>query len=243
MLAIFRKEINAFFSSLIGYIAVGVFLLMMGLYVWVFPQFNILDFGYATLELYFNLAPTVLMVLIPAITMRSFAEENKEGTMELLATRPLADMDIILGKFFACLFLVFFAILPTFIYYLTVYLIGAPVGNIDNGATLGSYIGLFFLGGAFVSAGIFASSLSNDQIVSFIVALLICALSYLGFYYLSTLPIFLGRWDDVVERLGLGYHFEAMSRGAIDTRDVVYFLSFIAVFLLLTKLVLERRKW
>lgn len=243
MIAIFRKELNAFFSSLIGYIAVGVFLLVMGIFLWVIPGFSILDYGYASLELYFEFAPIVLLVLIPAITMRSFAEENKEGTMEFLVTKPLRDTDILLGKFFASLALVFFALMPTLLYYFSVWQLGEPKGNIDHGATVGSYIGLFFLSAAFVAAGMFASSLSNDQIVAFIFGVLLNALFYLGFYYLSTLPSFFGTLDDFVERLGFRFHYDAMSRGAIDSRDVLYFLTVIAVFLQGTRLMLERRKW
>jgi ABC-2 type transport system permease protein len=243
MFAIFRKELNAFFSSFIGYIAVGVFLLVMGVFLWVIPGFSILDYGYASLELYFEFAPIVLLVLIPAITMRSFAEENKEGTMELLVTKPLRDGDILMGKFLAALALVFFALLPTLLYYYSVWQLGAPKGNIDHGATLGSYIGLFFLSSAFVALGMFASSLSNDQIVAFIVGLLLNFVFYLGFYYISTLPAFFGKLDDFVQRLGFRFHYDAMSRGAIDSRDVIYFLTVIVLFLQASRLNLEKRKW
>jgi ABC-2 type transport system permease protein len=243
MFAIFRKELNAFFSSLIGYIAVGVFLLVMGVFLWVIPGFSILDYGYASLELYFEFAPIVLLVLIPAITMRSFAEENKEGTMELLVTKPLRDTDILMGKFLAALALVFFALLPTLLYYFSVWQLGAPKGNIDHGATLGSYIGLFFLSAAFVALGMFASSLSNDQIVAFIFGLLLNVVFYLGFYYLSTLPVFFGKLDDFIERLGFRFHYDAMSRGAIDSRDVIYFFTVIVLCLQGSRLMLEKRNW
>jgi ABC-2 type transport system permease protein len=243
MWSIFKKEVNSFFSSLIGYIAIGVFLLVMGLFLWVFPAFNIIDYGYATLDLMFRFAPSVLLVLIPAITMRSFAEETNLGTIELLATRPITDMQIIMGKYFASLFLVFFAILPTLIYYYSVYQLGSPVGNIDTGAFWGSFLGLMLIAGAFVAIGIFASSLTRDQIVAFIVAVLLSALFYLGFYYLSSLPIFFGKTDTLVESIGMDYHYQSVSRGLVDSRNMVYFISFIAAFILMTRTVLEKRKW
>lgn len=243
MFSVFKKEVHAFFSSLIGYLAIGCFLVVLSLFLWVFPAYNVMNFGYATLDALFSISPMILMVLIPAITMRSFAEETKEGTIELLATRPLSDMDIIMGKYLAALFLVFFAILPTLVYYYSVYSLGTPVGNIDNGATIGSYIGLMLLGAAFVSIGIFVSAITNDQIVSFLIALALGALFYLGFYYMSSLPIFFGKSDEFVASLGMSYHFDALGRGLIDSRDVLYFVSIIVAFILLTKTALERRKW
>ncbi|HWB64833.1 MAG TPA: ABC transporter permease, partial [Chitinophagales bacterium] len=168
MLAIFIKEIRQFFSSLIGYIAISVFLLVLGLFLWIFPDTNIIDFGYANLDSFFNLAPYIFIFLIPAITMRSFAEEINTGTIELLSTRPVTELQIILGKYFAALTLVFISILPTFIYFYTVYQLAAPVGNVDVGGIMGSYFGLFFLGAVFVAVGIFCSSITSNQIVAFI---------------------------------------------------------------------------
>ncbi len=243
MLGIFRKEVNAFFSSLIGYMVIAVFLVVLGLMMFVFPDTSLLHYRYATLDQLFDMAPTIFLFLIPAITMRSFAEEKQAGTIELLATRPLKELDIILGKFLACLVLVLFAILPTVLYYYTVYMLGAPKGNLDSGAILGSYLGLFFLGGAFVAIGLFASSLTKNQVVAFIMATFLCFMFYWGFFYLSKLPIFVGKVDDVVQMLGIDFHYASISRGIVDTRDIIYFLSVMGLFIMFTLLSLERRKW
>jgi ABC-2 type transport system permease protein len=243
MLPIFFKEINAFFSSLIGYIVVGTFLVLMGLLMWIFPEYSILDGNYASLETLFAVAPMVFMFLIPAVTMRTFAEEKQSGTIELLVTRPITDWQIVGGKFLACFVLVAFALLPTVLYYVSVYQLGAPVGNIDSGGTLGSYIGLLFLAGAFVAIGVFASSLTNNQIVAFVLATFLCFFVYLAFGLLSRLPIFFGKTDDIVQSFGIEYHYNSISRGALDTRDVVYFISVIAFFLAATVLSLGRRRW
>ncbi len=243
MQTIFFKEINAFFSSIIGYMVVAVFLVIMGLIMWVFPDTSLLNYPYATLDQLFDIAPMVFVFLIPAITMRSFAEEKQAGTMELLATKPLTDLQIVLGKFWANQALVVFALLPTVLYYLTVYQLGSPPGNLDSGAVAGSYIGLILLSGAFVSIGLFASSLTDNQIVAFLLAALLCFIFHWGFYFISKLPVFVGRVDDIVQMIGIEYHYLSISRGLIDTRDVVYFFSFIAVFVKLTMTSLERRKW
>ena len=242
MLAIFRKEINAFFSSLIGFIVIGAFLVLMGLLLWVFPDFSVLDGNYATLDTLFAIAPMVFLFLIPAVTMRSFAEENQSGTLELLVTRPLSDWQIVAGKYLAAMTLVVFALLPTALYYFTVYRLGAPPGNLDSGGIMGSYIGLLFLAAAFAAIGLFASSLTTNQIVAFLLATLLCFTVYLVFDFLSQLPIFYGTSDDLVQALGMQSHYDALSRGVLDTRDVVYFLSVIAVFLAATVLSLGRRK-
>jgi len=243
MLTIFQKEVNLFFSSLIGYISISVFLLTTGLFLWVFPSTSILEYGYASLDYLFTIAPWVFMFLIPAITMRSFSEEMRSGTIEILATRPITDLQIILGKYFAALFLVFFALLPTLFYYYTVYTLGSPVGNLDTGATWGSYIGLLLLGGAFVSIGVFASSLTDNQIVAFLLAVFLCFFCFTAFDYLSQLNVFYAKIDDLIELLGINAHYTSISRGVVDTRDLVYFFSFIAIFILLTKTALESRKW
>lgn len=241
MFAIYLKELNSFFSSLIGYIAIGVFLCLMGVFVWIFPDTNVLDFGYADLRLMFDIAPMILMVLIPAITMRSFAEETSLGTIETLATRPLKESDIVLGKYLACLTLVLFAILPTLVYYWSVIRLGSPIGNIDHAAFWGSFIGLLLLSGVFVAMGVFASSIVNAQFVAFVVGMMICSFSYMGFQWFSTLTI--GKGDFFLEKLGMSYHFEALARGVVELRDVVYFLSLIVAFLLFTYTSLEKRKW
>jgi ABC-2 type transport system permease protein len=243
MFPVFKKEINTFFASLIGYIVIGTFLVLMGLMLWVFPEYSILDGNYANLDTLFATAPMVFLFLIPAVTMRSLAEEKQSGTIELLVTRPLSDWQIVGGKFLACLVLVVFALLPTAFYYLTVYLLGAPPGNLDSGGILGSYIGLLFLAAAFVAIGIFSSALTNNQIVAFVLATFLCFFSYLAFDALSSLPIFYGKTDDIVQSIGISYHYNALSRGVLDSRDVVYFGSIIALFLAATVLVLGKRRW
>lgn len=241
--SIFLKEINAFFSSLIGYIVVGVFLAVMSVILWFLPDFSLLELGEATLVPFFELAPVVFSFLIPAITMRSFAEEQQSGTIELLATRPVTDLQIILGKYFASLALVAFALVPTALYYVTIYQLGIPKGNLDSGAILGSYFGLLLLAGAFASIGIFASSLSANQIVAFLLAVLLCITFYWGFFFFSKLPIFVGKLDDLIQQLGIDYHYDYISRGVLDTRNLLYFFSISAFFIALTLVSLERRKW
>jgi ABC-2 type transport system permease protein len=239
MLTIFSKEINTFFSSLIGYIAIGVFLLVTGLMMFVFPDTSLLDYNYATLDQLFSLAPMIFMFLIPAVTMRSFAEEIQTGTIELLTTRPLRDIEIVMGKYFANLILVLFALIPTLLYYYTVYQLGSPAGNLDSG----SYIGLFLLAGVYTAIGVFASSLIDNQIVSFILATFLCFFMYSGFLFISKMPFFFGTSDTIVQMFGIDYHYSSISRGVIDTRDIVYFISIIALFIAMTLVSLEKRKW
>lgn len=203
---------------------------------------NVLDNGYANIDPLFTIAPWLFLFLIPAITMRSFADEKRAGTIELLLTRPLTDLQIILAKYFAGFLLVLFALLPTLIYYYSVHQLGSPVGNIDTGGMWGSYIGLLFLGAAFVSIGIFASSISENQVVSFIIALFLCFFIYTGFDFISSFSLF-GKVDNLIISLGINSHYISMSRGVIDTRDVIYFISLIAIFVLGTRTVLESRKW
>ena len=243
MIAVFRKEINAFFASLIGYVVIGVFLVVMGLFLFVFPDTSLLTYGYATLGPFFTLAPNVLLFLIPAVCMRAFAEERQSGAIELLVTRPLRDSEIVMGKFLACLTLVVIALLPTLLYYFTIYQLGTPVGNIDAGGTIGSYLGLLFLSMAFVSIGLFCSSLTANQIVGFLLALAVTFWCYFGFGYLASLDVFYGGGETFLTGLGMEEHFRSLGRGLIDSRDVVYFLSITAFFLLLTVISLERRKW
>jgi ABC-2 type transport system permease protein len=243
MKSIFLKEVNSFFSSLIGYIVIGVFLIVMGLFLWVFPNTNLIDYGYAGLDELFITTPNIFMFLIPAITMRLLAEEHQTGTIELLATRPLTDLTIILAKYFAAVFLVFFALFPTLIYYYSVYQLGSPVGNVDSGAFIGSFLGLVLLGASFVAIGMFASSLTKNQIVAFIVGVFMCFMCYRGFDLMSNFPGFVGTIDYIIEMLGINYHYNSISRGILDTRDILYFISFIAFFIALTNTVLQRRKW
>jgi ABC-2 type transport system permease protein len=243
MRAIYFKEINAFFSSIIGYIVIGIFLVLMGLVMWVFPEYSVLQGNFANMDTLFSMAPQIFLFLIPAVTMRTFAEEMQTGTIELLVTRPISDWQIVGGKFFACLTLVMFALLPTLLYYVTVYNLGAPTGNLDSGGILGSYIGLLFLAASFVAIGIFASSLTNNQIVAFLSAAFLCFFVFQVFDLLSRLPIFFGKTDDIVQSIGIQYHYDSMSRGVLDSRDVIYFLSLTAVFLAATVLSLGRRRW
>lgn len=243
MFALYRKEISSFLNSLIGYIVIVVFLAIISLFMWVFPgEMNILDAGYANIDTLFIIAPWVFMFLIPAITMRSFADERKSGTIELLLTRPLSDFLIVMAKYLAGVTLVLLSLIPTLVYYISVHLLGNPPGNIDTGGMWGSYIGLFFLSAGFVAVGIFSSSITENQIISFIVAVFLCFFFYLGFDSISNLALF-GKVDAFIIQLGIQEHYLSMSRGVIDTRDVVYFFSLAAFFLLLTKTVLESRKW
>lgn len=243
MYALFIKEINGFLNSLIGYIVVIVFLLVIGLFLWIIPlQFNVLDFGYANIDGLFILAPFVFLFLIPAITMRSFADERKSGTLELLMTQPLTDLQVILAKYFAGVVLVIFSLVPTLIYAFSVYRLGLPVGNLDMGGMWGSYIGLLFLGSTFVAIGIFASSVSDNQIVSFIIAVFFCAFFYIGFELFYTF-ILSGKIGLAIQSIGINAHYSSISRGVIDTRDLVYFISISVFFILLTKISLESRKW
>jgi ABC-2 type transport system permease protein len=243
MLTLLKKEISGFLSSLIGYIVISVFLLINGLFLWVFPlQFNILDYGYASLEHLFVLAPIVFLFLIPAITMRMFAEEKRAGTIEMLMTKPLTDLQIIFAKYLAGVLLVIIALLPTLIYFFSVYQLGSPTGNIDMGGTWGSYLGLIFLGSAFVAIGLFCSSITDNQIVSFIVSVFLCGFAYIGFEFIYSLDLF-GNFDLFIQNLGINAHYKSMSRGVVDTRDLLYFVSIIGLFILLTKISLESRKW
>jgi len=243
MFALFLKEIRSFLSSLIGYIVITVFLIVIGLFLWVFPtDFNILDYGYANVDGLFIIAPFVFLFLVPAVTMRSFSEEQKSGTLELLFTRPLSDMQIIFAKYLAGLVLIAFSLIPTIIYFISVWYLGLPQGNIDAGGFWGSFIGLLFLGATFVSIGVFSSSLSDNQVVAFILAIILSAFLYLGFEFIYSLEL-LGNIDLFIKSLGISEHYSSMSKGVIDTRDIIYFVSVITVFLFLTKLSLARRKW
>lgn len=243
MFAIFIKEVTSFFSSLIGYIAIGVFLLALGLFLWVFTETSLLEIPVATLDPLFTTAPMILMFLLPAITMRTLAEEQQTGTIELLVTRPIKEMHIVLGKWMATLVLLLFAILPTIIYYITIYQLGDPKGNLDSGAILGSYFGLFLLGASFSAMGMFASSISQNQIVAFVIATFLCFFMYTGWYYLSKLPIFVGKLDNFIQMIGIDYHYDSISRGVLDSRDILYFGTLIGLFLYGTQVMLEKRKW
>ncbi|HQU56242.1 MAG: gliding motility-associated ABC transporter permease subunit GldF [Chitinophagaceae bacterium] len=240
MWSVCKKELRQFFSSLTGYIAIIVFLLVNGLVLFVFDG-NMLDFGYATLDRFFQLAPWILLLLIPAITMRSFSEEFKTGTYEILQTRPLSKWQIIGGKYFASLIVVFIALLPTLIYIFTIQQLSATEG-LDIGATIGSYIGLFFLAAVFTAISLACSSFSSNAMVAFIASLIGCTLLYYGFNAISKLPALSNGPDYYTEMLGIDFHYHSISRGLIDTRDVVYFISVILLFLTITFRNLVQRK-
>ena len=243
MLQLLKKEINSFFSSLIGYIVIIVFLLVTSMFLWLFPgEFNILDNGYATIDPLFVLAPWVFLFLVPAVTMRLFADEKKTGTIELLFTKPFTDLQIILAKYLSGLVLVLFSLIPTLIYFISVYTLGTEGGNIDVGGTWGSYIGLFFLAAIYVAIGLFASSLTENQIIAFLLGVVLSFFFYIGFESISTLG-FLESVSETILNIGINEHYKSMSRGVIDIRDMIYFLSIIALFVFGTKTVLESRKW
>jgi ABC-2 type transport system permease protein len=242
MFQILSKELNSFLNSLIAYVVIGVFLIAIGLLMWIFPETSVLEYGYADLDTLFSLGPYVFIFLVPAITMRTFAEENKSGTIELLITKPVTSWEIILGKFTACLVLVLAALLPTLVYYYSIYLLGNPVGNVDTAGIIGSYIGLVLIAAVFCSIGVFASSITRNQIIAFITGAFLCFFLFTGFESISTLDI----WSDYslfIKQLGLLEHYDALSKGLIDSRDVVYFLSVIFILLSLTKLILSSAKW
>ncbi len=242
MWPILRKEVNSFFDSLIAYVVIAVFLTATGLLLWVFPETSLLTYGYADLFTLFSLTPYVFMFLIPAITMRSFAEEKKGGTMELLLTQPVTDFQLMAGKFLAGWLIVVVALLPTLIYYFSVYQLGSPPGNLDTAGITGSYIGLVLLGGVFTAIGIFASSVTENQVIAFVLAVFLCFLFFTGFDAVAGLPAW-GNNAYLIEQLGILYHYNAMSRGLIDSRNLVYFVSVIALMGLSTHLVLNSRKW
>ena len=241
MLTILQKEFNAFLNSPVAYVVLGVFLIATGLFVWVFPDSSVLDYGYADLQTLFNLAPWIFLFLIPALTMRTFAEEKKAGTIELLLTRPLTDGQIIGGKYLACLLLALLALVPTLLYYYSVYQLGSPAGNIDSAATVGSYLGLALLAAVFAAIGVLASALTRDQIIAFLVAVVGCFLVYLGFDSLAS--VLQGSAAYYVSQLGIAAHYRDLSKGLIDSRDLIYFFSVVAVALLATRLALRSRNW
>lgn len=237
MIAILKKEFNSFFASPIAYLVIGVFLLINGLFLFVFnDDFNILNAGFADVKPFFYLAPWVFLFLIPAITMKSFADEFSNGTIELLKTNPLSDWQIVLGKFTASLLLITFSIIPTFIYIYTVYSLGSPVGNIDFGSTMGSYLGLLLLATTYTAVGLFTSTLSKNQIVAFILGVFI---TFFFFYGFDAIAASFGNDSLTIQKLGINEHFKSISRGVIDTRDIIYFLSVTFFFLFITKTRLE----
>ncbi|MEM0940755.1 MAG: gliding motility-associated ABC transporter permease subunit GldF [Bacteroidota bacterium] len=241
MITILKKEINEFLNSFIAYVVIGIFLIGIGLLMWVFPKTNVLDYGYATMETLFSIGPYIFMFLIPAITMKAFAEEKRNGTIELLYTLPFRDIEIILGKFTAGLVLVLFSLLPTLVYFFSLSNLGNPVGNIDSAGVAGSYIGLVLLAGVFASLGILASALAGNQIVSFILAAFLCFIFYAGFDSIASINVWLDS-SYFIRQIGILAHYETLSKGFIDFGDVVYFLSMIVLTLYFTRIILTLQR-
>ena len=240
MWSVCKKEFRQFFSSLTGYIAIVVFLLINGLFLFIFPDSNILDFGYATLDRFFELAPWILLFLIPAITMRSFSDEFRVGTFEILRTKPLSTWQLVGGKFFGSFLVVLIALLPTILYAITINTLSVA-GGIDVGGTIGSFIGLIFLTAVFIAISICCSSFTNNAVVAFILSAFVCFIVYSGFNAISQVPALESGADYYVEMLGIDFHYRSVSRGVIDSRDIVYFCSVIIFFLLFTNRNLAKR--
>lgn len=240
MLSILIREIKFFFTSSIGYLIIGIFLVINGLFLWVFNgNFNILDYGFSDLTSFFELAPWIFLFLIPAVTMRAFSDEKKTGTIELLFTKPISIKNIVLGKYLGAVVLIGLALLPTLLYVLTISQLGNPPGNWDFGSTLGSYLGLLFFVLAYTAIGIFSSTLSENQIVAFIIAVFLCFFMYYGFEGIGSL---LNNSDLVLASLGMKDHFNSMARGVLDTRDIIYFLSISILFISFTIFNLQKEK-
>lgn len=242
MIALFRKEINQFFSSLTGPLTIVIFLMVNGLLMWIFSgDFNVLDFGYANMDSFFMLAPILFLIFIPAICMRLFSEEYRSGTMEVLLTKPISIWNVVVSKYLAANVLVLFSILPTLIYFISIYFLGETIGNLDVGGIIGSYLGLFMLSSAFIAIGIFASAISSNQVVAFLIAIICNAIVYYGFGILSEVTFF-QNWDLFISNLGIAYHYNVMSKGVIDTRDILYFMSICFLFLMLSKITIQLKR-
>ena len=233
MRSICKKELQQFFSNLTGYITIILFLLVSGLFLFVLPDSNIFDFGYASLDKFFELAPWILLFLVPAITMRTLADEFKGGTFEILQTRPLSRWQIVLGKYLSILIVLLFVIIPTLVYVFTIKSLSTQ-GGIDGGGILGSYIGLFLLAAVFAAIGLCCSGFTNNAVVAFLISAFACLVLYYGFNALSRLPFLANGPDYYVEMLGIDFHYRSISRGVLDSRDVIYFMSIIFLFLLIT---------
>ena len=241
MRTIFKKELRQFFSSLTGYLAIGVFLLLMGLFLFIFPDTSILDYGFATMDKFFELAPWILLLLVPAITMRSFSDEFRSGTWELLKTKPLSFGQIIGGKYWAAFMVAVLALLPSLLYVVTIHQLIVK-GSIDTGGIAGSYVGLLMLVAVFTAIGIFCSTLTNNAVVGFLISAVACFIFYNGFQAISQITSFKGGADYYIEQAGISNHYKSMSRGLIELKDIVYFVVVIGLFLLITKRQLMK-KW
>ena len=241
MSALFRKEISQFFGSLTGLLTIVIFLLLNALFLFFSGDFNLLDFGFANMNSFFMLSPIIFLIFIPAICMRLFSEEFRSGTMENLLTKPILLWNVVFSKFLAANVLVLFAIFPTLIYFFSIYFLGETIGNLDIGGIMGSYLGLFMLSSAFIGIGIFASSISPNQVVAFLIAIVCNAIIYYGFDVLSSIS-FLQNWDLYISNLGIASHFSRMSKGVIDSRDILYFLSVCFLFLMLSKTTIQLKR-
>ena len=234
MISIAKKELHQFFSGLTGYITIILFLLINGLYLFVLKDSNIFDFGYATLDKFFDLAPWVFVFLIPALAMRSFSDEYKTGTFEILQTRPLTNWQIVLGKYFAVLIVIIIALLPTLLYVYTIHSLSAT-GSIDTGGIAGSFIGLVFLAAVFAAISVWCSGFTSNAVIAFLLGAFTCIVLYFGFNAISKLPVFTGNADYYIQMLGIDFHYRSISRGVVDTRDMIYFLSIVFLFLFATQ--------
>ncbi len=242
MRALYFKELRSFLSSIIGYIFILIFLITSGLFHWIISyNTNLLEGAEADLIPFFNLSPVIFLILIPAITMRSIAEERRTGTIELLFSRPISDLKILLAKYFAGVSLLVISLLPTLVYFISMYFLGDPVGIIDEGATFTSYVGLVLLGASFVAIGIFASSITSSQIVAFILAMFLCWIFYDGFHLLGSYNL-MGSFDLIIQSFGINLHYESIKKGVIDTSDLIYFVSLIVFFILAALTVLKSLK-
>jgi ABC-2 type transport system permease protein len=241
MKAIYLRELGSYFSSMIAYITLGLLLGVLGLMLWVFPDFSLLLSPYASLDGLFSAAPMIFMFLIPAFTMRSFAEEKQMATLEVLLTRPVTAWQIVTGKYLATLTWLLIALVPTILYVFTIYQLGSPPGNLDLGQIAASYTGLFLLGAAFCAVGLLTSAQTSNQIVAFVGAVFLCFVLYYGFYFISRIAAFSGKWDRLIESLGIDYHYYSISRGILDSRDLIYFICLIGLCLTRTWVSLAKR--
>lgn len=235
MFAILKKEINSFFASPIGYLVIGLFLVLNGLFLWLFKgDFNILESGFADMAPFFLLSPWILLFLVPAVTMRSFSDEKKQGTLELLVTKPISHLEIVLGKYFGALFLIFLALWPTLLYIFAIDNLKLDANLLDYGSIIGSYLGLLFLAAAYAAIGLFASTLSDNQIVAFLIAVFLCFFFYFGFEGLSNMSAL------PIEQFGMEAHYNSISRGILDTRDLLYFVSISVFFIVLSQFSIQK---
>ncbi len=241
MRAVYLRELSSYFSSMIAYITVGLLLAVLGLVLWVFPDFSLLQTPFASIDALFEIAPLIFIFLIPAFTMRTFAEEKQAATLEVLLTRPISAWHIVTGKYLATLSWLAIALLPTFIYVYSIYQLGSPPGNIDLGQIGASYFGLFLLGAVFCAIGVFASAQTSNQIVAFVMAVFFCFVLYYGFYFISRIASFTGNLDAIIESLGIDFHYHSISRGVIETRDLMYFICLIGLCLTWTWVTITKR--